>query len=217
MLSGIPVLDELLQTLAALPPGLIYLAVGAGATVENIFPPVPADTFVLFGAFLAAQGRSTAFGVFLATWIGNVSSALVVYGLGRRWGAGFFGTRVGHWLLRPRQLERLGALYEAHGSKIIFVSRFLPGFRAVVPVFAGVSRLGLFRTAAPLGLASGLWYGVLVYVGVVFGRNWGRLLAALQHVNAWLLAVAAVLAGVVLLLWWRTRRHAQIEGDEGEG
>ena len=36
-----------------LPPALIYIAIGVGAAVENIVPPVPADTFVLLGAFLA--------------------------------------------------------------------------------------------------------------------------------------------------------------------
>lgn len=209
--------DRVLDLLVGLPPGLLYVALGAGAAIENLFPPVPADTFVLFGAFLAAQGRATAVGVFLATWLCNVATALVVYALGRRWGTGFFRTRIGGWLLRPAQLERLATAYDRRGSKIIFFSRFLPGFRSVVPVFAGVSRLGVFRTGIPLAVASGIWYGVLVYVGAVFGRNWRTLLQALQNVNNVLLVVAAVLALGLGLLWWRTRHGSRTGTASGGG
>lgn len=210
-------LEEALVALANLPPALIYLAIGLGAAVENIFPPLPADTFVLFGAFLSAQGRATALGVFLVTWLSNCTSALVVYGLGRRWGPGFFRTGVGRWLLRPRQLERLAEAYARHGALIIFASRFLPGFRSLVPVFAGISRLGFFRTAIPLAAASGVWYGVLVYLGAVFGRNWRTLLHALEGVNTVLLILAGVLAAVLALVWWRSRHHPQPEPASGEG
>jgi hypothetical protein len=51
-------IDAVLEWLADLPPVLIYLVIGIGAAVENVFPPVPADTFVLLGAFLAASGRA---------------------------------------------------------------------------------------------------------------------------------------------------------------
>lgn len=199
-----------------LTPGLVYFAIGTGAGLENLFPPIPADTFVVFGAFLSAHGQVTAVGVFLATWISNTASTLVVYGLGHRFGAGVFGTTVGRWLLRPRQLRRLAALYDAHGFKIIFVSRFLPGFRAVVPAFAGISRLAFWRTAVPLGLASAIWYGVLVYLGVMLGRNWQTILGLLENVNAMLVAMASAVAVIGAVVWWKTRHHPHETAGEGE-
>ncbi len=210
---------RLLRVLIELPPEAVYLVVGLGAAIENVVPPVPADTFVVLGAFLSAQGRATILGVFLATWLCNVASALIVYGLGRRWGRGFFATAAGRWLLRPRQLARLSALYDAHGFKIIFVSRFLPGFRAVVPVFAGISRLVFWRTALPLTLASAIWYGLLVYLGAMFGRNLGVILETLENVNTVLLIVALAVAVLVGVLWWRSRYRAyeHAGGEHGEG
>ncbi|NIR61361.1 MAG: hypothetical protein GWO02_18625, partial [Gammaproteobacteria bacterium] len=75
--------------------------IGAGAAVENIIPPIPADTFVLFGAFLAAAGRADPLLVFLVTWLSNVTAAMGVYTLAYRYGRAFFRTAVGHWLLHP--------------------------------------------------------------------------------------------------------------------
>jgi membrane protein DedA with SNARE-associated domain len=51
------------------------------------------------------------------------------------------------------------------------VSRFLPAFRALVPVFAGVTRVPLRRVLLPLALASALWYGALVYLGAMAGAT----------------------------------------------
>jgi len=208
--------ERVLGSLAAISPGWVYLAVGLGAAIENIFPPVPADTFVLFGAFLSEQGSVTGLGVFLVTWTSNTMTALGSYAVARRWGGQVLATRPGRWVLRPRQLERLARLYDAHGSKIIFASRFLPAFRALVPFFAGISRLSFWRTALPVAAASAIWYGILVYAGVFFGRNWHFLAEALEGVNTLLLVVAGVLAVFIGVLWWRTRHHPAEGAEDGE-
>ncbi len=212
-----PQVERILETLGEVAPHWIYIVVGAGAAIENVFPPIPADTFVVLGAFLSAQGRATGLGVFGVTWATNTATALLIYALARRWGRIFLGTRAGRWLLRPRQLERLERLYSGHGAKIIFFSRFLPAFRVLVPVFAGISHLTFWRTAFPVAVASALWYGVLVYVGVVFGRNWRSIIEALGNVNTILIAIAGLLAVALTILWWRTRRHAHETGIGGGG
>ena len=190
-----------------LPPALIYVTIGAGAAIENIIPPIPADTFVLLGAFLAASGRADAVLVFLVTWVCNVATAVLVYRLAHRYGRGFFDTTAGHWLLRPNQLEKIGIFYERWGTPAIFVSRFLPAFRALVPVFAGVTRVPLSRVLPPLALASGLWYGILVYMGALAGRNWQAIVEFFGQFSSALLAVAAVLIVLVAAWWIRSRQE----------
>lgn len=175
--------------------------------MENIFPPVPADTFVLVGAFLAGTGDASPWLVFGSTWVGNVAAAVGVYLLAFRFGDGFFATTIGHWLLKPRQLQQIGRFYERWGTPSIFVSRFLPGFRALVPVFAGVTRTPLRRVFLPLALASGLWYGALVYLGAMVGRNRDVIFDFFERAST-LLLVPAVLLLVALAIWWWRTRHA---------
>jgi len=79
--------EGVLGWLSGLPPAALYAALAVVSAAENVFPPLPADTVVAFGAFLAARGQATLLGAFLATWLGNVSGALLVYMLGRRYGA----------------------------------------------------------------------------------------------------------------------------------
>ena len=174
--------------------------------MENIVPPIPADTFVLIGAFLAAGGRASPLLVFLVTWTANVGSALATYALARRYGRGFFDRPAGHWLLRPHQLEQIDGFYRRFGVLAIFGSRFLPAFRALVPVFAGITHLPLWKVAPPLAIASALWYGALVLLGATAGRNFDAVVRFFDRASTVLLIVAGVLIAAFLYWWWRSRR-----------
>ncbi len=199
--------EEVLHWLAELPAVVTYVVLGCGAALENVIPPVPADTFVLFGGFLAARGRADPWVAFLVTWLANVTSAVAVYAFARRHGDFLGRSRPARWFLAEHQLRRIGVFYERWGASAIFLSRFLPGLRAVVPVFAGISRLSAPRMVIPTFLASGLWYGGLVYVGATAGRNWEAIQRALANVNSGLLVLTLVIAAAMAAWWWRTRRE----------
>lgn len=198
-------LDGLLDWLAGAPALVVYLVLALAATLENLIPPIPADVIVLFGGLLAGRGGANPWLVFVAVWAANVGGALLVYAVGRHYGQAFFGGRWGRLLLRPQQLRQLDGLYRRHGAGIVFVSRFLPMFRAVVPVFAGVSGMGFWRTAIPIAAASALWYGGIVYVGAAAGRNWEEIVAMLSSIGRWFWVVAGIAAAGVAWWWWRSR------------
>lgn len=206
-------LEGLLELLGRIPVWAIYLVVGLGAAVENVFPPVPSDTFVLLGAFLAEQGMLAPMLVLAVAWVGNVSAALTMYGMARRYGRGIFKTAWGRWLLRPEQLQRVSDFYERYGLFSIFAVRFLPVLRVLDPVFAGISGLRFWKAALPLALASAVWYGVLLYLGMLASRNLPRLWGLLEQVNTGLLVGALIVAVAVATWWWRTRRSRQADPE----
>jgi membrane protein DedA with SNARE-associated domain len=173
-----------------------------------VVPPVPADTFVLLGAFLSATGSANAWLVFLCTLVANVGSAMGVYALAWHYGEGFFNTRTGRFLLHPRQLEKINGFYQKWGVPAILVSRFLPAFRAMVPVFAGVTRVPPGRVVLPLAGASALWYGALVYLGGFAGRNWREIVDLFARFSTLLIIIAGVLIAGFLYWWWRSRHQS---------
>ena len=188
-----------------MPEPVVYAGLGIGAALENVVPPVPADTFVLLGGFLAALGDVSATGVFVSTWLCNVASALVMYRIGYAHGRSFFQVGYGRHLLNDRQMRRMGGFYDRWGTTAIFFTRFLPGLRSVVPIFAGVTRQRFVPVAAPIAAASALWYGGLVWAGTVAGQNLDFVRGAVADVNALLLVVAGAIA-LALAIWWvRTR------------
>ena len=83
-------MDNILNYLDNLPDFLIYLFLGLGAFLENIFPPAPGDMIVVLGAFLVGTGRLNFIIVFISTTTGSLLGFLVLFWLGSYLGRRFF-------------------------------------------------------------------------------------------------------------------------------
>lgn len=187
-------------------PGAIYAVVGLLAAIENVFPPIPADTAVAIGAFVSGTGRVSTIGIFLLTWGANVAGATGMYLLARRVGKPFLVTRLGRRLVSPARLTRLERLYRAHGSWAIFFSRFIPGARALVPPFAGVAGLSAPRALIPMAAASLIWYGALTFLVARFVTEIHQVARLMDRLSLWTLAAVGVFGlGLVAYLVFRRR------------
>ncbi|MGH7672684.1 MAG: DedA family protein [Gemmatimonadales bacterium] len=197
-------MTDLVALLESLPPGPLYGLITALAAVENVFPPVPADTAVALGAFLAGRGVMDPWLVFALTWTANVGSGSVVYALARRHGRTLFRGILGERLLSDATIARIEEQYRRHGPFAIFVSRLLPVWRGVVMPFAGLARVPAPRALIPLAFASALYYGALTFLITTLGTNLEGVLRVLGRVNAVLGVMAAVL--LVVAAAWIMRR-----------
>ncbi len=196
-------MDALLVWLATLPAWTLYVALAAAAAAENVFPPLPADTVVAVGSFLAARGTGSLAGAAISVWAGNLLGALGMYLFGRRYGSAALMSRLGG----AEAEAKIATLYARHGIWALFLSRFLPGVRAVVPPLAGALRIPLRKVLPVMALASGIWYGAIAWLGFRFGEN----LPELQRMISSATRTSAVVAVVVLTIavaaiWWRKRR-----------
>lgn len=205
-------MEGILHFLSDLPSPLVYAVLGTGAALENIVPVIPADTFIVTGGFVAGLGAVHPAPAFLFVWGFNVAGALAVYAVGRRHGPRFFSEGPGRHLLAAEQMDRLEAFYARWGVAAIFAGRFLPGFRALVPVFAGVAGLGTSRVLPPLVVASAIWYGMLVRIGYLAGDNLEAVMDAIDRANRGLLVTSLMLAALIAGLWWRARRRRASRG-----
>jgi len=202
------VLDRLLDALAGLPTVPTYLVLMALSAVENVFPPVPADTAVALGAFLARRGEISVVPLAVLCWLSNTATAAWTYFLARRHGASFFKSGWGRRLLPPPALTALEEAYARYGVAGIFLSRFLPGIRAAVTPFAGIAGMPPRRAIVPAALASAIWYAFLAGAGYAVAENWEAVKTLVGSANRALgIAAAAGAALFAVWLWRRLRAH----------
>jgi membrane protein DedA with SNARE-associated domain len=197
--------QSLIDWLVSLPLTALYLALCAVAAAENFFPPLPADTVVALGSFLAAKGEGSVIVAFLVTWFGNVAGAMVMYVLGRKYGA----ERLERRLIGdkgPKAQATLQTLYGRYGILALFVSRFIPGVRAIVPPFAGALRVPAFGATLAIAGASAVWYGIVSYLGFTLGGNWSRLMSIVADYGKVFAIGAAALVALGASIWWIRQR-----------
>jgi membrane protein DedA with SNARE-associated domain len=206
---------ELLDWLGGLPAPLLYLVIAAAAFAENIFPPLPADTAIALGAFVAARGEGSAVGAWAATMLGNLGGAFMMFMLGRRLGSGWLERKLPA-LGGPDGAARVESAYRTHGIWALAVSRFIPAVRAIVPPLAGALRVGVVRAMIAMSVASAIWYGLITWFAFTLGANAETLLARIGSSQR---TAAIIAVGIVLVaagVWWARRRTSR-EGNAHDG
>jgi membrane protein DedA with SNARE-associated domain len=200
-------LQSLLDWLITLSPATLYAVLLVTAGIENLVPPFPSDVVVAFGSFVVAQGKQgTMLGVCLSVWVGNVGGAMLVYAMGRRYGAERLERRLAGKKAASREAT-FRKWFERYGMPAVFVSRFVPGVRAIVPAFAGAARLSVLWVGLMIGTASAIWYGMITVVAFRVGSDWEKLRATVARFSTTAAVIGAVILVVGIAVWLLARRR----------
>jgi membrane protein DedA with SNARE-associated domain len=201
--------EAIINWLSALPIGTLYIAIGVISAIENIFPPFPADVVVAFGSFLAARGKASPYSTFLVAWLGNLAGASLMYYVGRRYGSSAFMSRLERWAGKGAE-QRLMTLYGRYGLPALFISRFLPAVRAVVPPFAGAMKLPVLPVALAVGAASAVWFAFITFLAYRAGSNWSVLYGTIVRSGKIVALSATALVAVIVIVLLIRRRKRQL-------
>ena len=196
----------LISWLTGLPLALLYPVLAVVAAIENVFPPIPADSVVALGSWLAARGDGSALAAFVFTWAGNVAGAAAMYFVGRSHGAGWMHEKFPR-LGNGGGEKRLEAMYGKYGVAALVVSRLIPGVRAIVPPFAGALHIPPVQAIGSMAIASAVWYGVISYVAFHADAEWTELMRLVKESGTWVAVGAGALLAIGIIAWLVQRRH----------
>lgn len=205
-------IQSIIETLSGMPLPLLYLSIAVISAIENVFPPFPADAVVAFGSFLAARGTGDPYSSFLSAWLGNLAGAGLTYYIGRRYGSGPFLLRLERWVGQNAE-ARFMELYGRFGLPALFITRFLPAVRSLVPPLAGAMRLPPIPVAIAVAGASGIWFAFLTWVAFRAGEDWDALYAYIVRSTKMVGGGAVVVLAILVLgiYLWRRRRKQKLE------
>ncbi|QYJ16458.1 hypothetical protein Rxycam_02291 [Rubrobacter xylanophilus DSM 9941] len=186
-----------------------YLVVFFGVMAESAGIPLPGETILLAAGALAQRGVLDPADVLLFGFLGAVAGDQLGYWIGRRGGRRFvlrWGRRV---RLTPERLAAAERFFDRHGGKAVFLARFVAGLRVFGALVAGIGRMrwGTFLVYNALGGA--VWASAAVLAGYLLGGS-------LALTERWagragiLLALAAVTAALLYLLYRWLRRHREL-------
>ena len=139
------------------------------AWLEYVFPPVPGDSTMLFGFFLAGTGALSFAAIFLAALSGSVLGALTAFRFGARLGRTYFFLKSA-WA--REELDRVERWFGRFGPRLLAANRFIPGVRGFFLYAAGMGRMEARGVAIYSSLSNVLWVTVLAWGGTGLGSTW---------------------------------------------
>jgi membrane protein DedA with SNARE-associated domain len=156
-----------------------YVGIFLLMALENVIPPVPSEVIMGLGGMAVARGDMALVPLILWGTAGTTIGNYFWYAIGRHFGyRGLrpFVDRWGRWLtVEWEDVERLHRFFLKHGGKTVFVFRFLPTFRTMISLPAGMAKMPIWRFFLATFLGSAIWNAVLAGAGLYLGSNYERL------------------------------------------
>lgn len=198
-------MTELVQSLVDQPPWLIYTIAALvvfGECALFVGMVLPGETVAVLAGATAALGRTDLTSVLLIVLVAALLGDTTGFVIGRQVGPRLH-RRVTH-AGRVRRLEQAEAALRARGGLAVFVGRWTPFVRSVMPSLAGISGMPYGKFLGWDLLGAGSWAIGSVLAGFAAGKSY-------EQVVSWLGTFGAVLFGVVVLGvvgWWLWRRRS---------
>jgi membrane protein DedA with SNARE-associated domain len=151
---------------------------------------------VIMAGFLAFHGYLNIFGVILTALSGSFLGDQLYFYLGRMKGPLFFR------LFTPmaRKFRKALRLIEKHGAFATFISRYTYGFRIILPIIIGMTKMESLRFFR-LNLASALsWSIVFSMAGYLFGKSASLFIEDVEEYEPYILIALAALIACMWLL-----------------
>lgn len=186
-----------------------YIGILLLITLENLFPPIPSEVILTFGGFMTTHTSLSVFGVVVASTIGSVAGAIVLYGIGllldikriekiiEKWG---------HILrLSKKDVYKANEWFTKYGMWTVFFCRFIPLIRSLISLPAGMAHMNFGKFLVLTTLGTLIWNVVLINLGAAVGGSWETIVGYMDIYSTLAYIVLAILLLVFVVLFIRKR------------
>jgi membrane protein DedA with SNARE-associated domain len=198
--------ENILNQISSFSPIWIYITMFLFAFIENVFPPSPSDLVIVIGGTLIGTGDlNFIFSLVFAT-MGSITGFMLMFYIGSTLDKKLI--HAGRFRYIPvNSIDKVEIWFRKYGYFVIVANRFMPGTRAVISFFAGISNLDPKRTFILCFVSALLWNTIMLYLGFVFGDNIAKVDDYLTtYTNIVIVATAVVILFFIVRLFFRKKK-----------
>lgn len=187
-----------------------YLAVALLIAIENVFPPIPSEVILSFSGFMTSKTSMTTFRLIIASTIGAVVGALILYWIGTLLNADRLEKLFNHNMFKrlgfkKDDVKKSIAWFDKHEVKAIFFGRCIPVVRSLISIPAGIAKVNMrtFLTLTTLG--SLIWNSILIFLGSYMGAQWEQIVLIFEEYS--LVVITFFIIGIFYFsyYWYKNR------------
>lgn len=187
-----------------------YIGIGLLIMLENLFPPIPSEVILTFGGFMTIDSNMTILGVIIASTLGSLFGAIILYYIGKILNKErlikIVKSKYGKLLrIKPKDIESADKWFDKKGNKTVFFCRFVPVIRSLISIPAGMSEMPLLKFIIYTTIGSAIWNTVLVYVGAFASDKRDIIINIIDKLSYVILIVIILVFIVFAYKFYKTR------------
>lgn len=187
-----------------------YIGILLLIALENIFPPIPSEVILTFGGFMTTTTNLTITGVVIASTIGAVLGAVVLYGIGLLLDVENLEKIIDRWghilRLTKDDLHKADAWFDKYGPWTVFFCRFVPLIRSLISIPAGMSNMNFFLFLLLTTVGTFIWNIVLISLGASVGDSWDSIVVYMDIYSNIVYVILALLFVLFIFIYIKTRK-----------
>ncbi len=151
---------------------------------------LPGSTVILLLGAMSAYGYFDLGDLLWFAILGAILGDNINFYLGKKYGSVW--TQKGVWFLKQEYFEKARSFFDAHGAKSVFLGRFVPSIKEIMPFIAGTVRMRQ-RTFLLWNILGAIGWGFQwILAGYVFAQS-------LSLARMWLSRMGVFVAAIFLL------------------
>ena len=173
-----------------------YWAVFVGIALENMGIPLPGETIVVVGGFLAGSGELNYWLVLGSAIAGAVLGDNFGYWLGR-FGGWELVVKIGTvFRLQEQQLEQVKDRYSQNAVQAVFFGRFITLLRIFAGPLAGITRMPYKQFLLCNFGGAAVWATTIVSATFFLGK-----LVSLEQIVSWIAQIGIISLMVIMVIF----------------
>ncbi len=200
--------EDILARIGTFSPFWIYITLFFFAFIENVFPPSPSDVVTVVGGSLIGTGSINFLFALAFSTLGSILGFILMFYIGSTIDKKLI--HAGRFKYIPvNSIDKVETWFRKYGYFVIVANRFMPGTRAVISFFAGISNLDPRKTITLCLVSALLWNSIMLYLGFVFGDNISKVDEYLTtYTNIVIAVTSIVILFFVLRFFFRKRKSS---------
>ena len=190
-----------------------YFGVFFLIAIENIFPPIPSEVILLFGGFMTTYSKINILGVIIASTLGSLIGALILYYIGKILNKErlkkIVKGKIGKILrLKAKDIDKADEWFDTKGNKTVFFCRFIPILRSLISIPAGMSEMEMPKFLLYTTVGSAIWNSVLTIAGSIVGDKWETIVDIFDKYSHITLIVLIILFIGAIIYYFKKRKNS---------
>jgi membrane protein DedA with SNARE-associated domain len=177
--------------------------------------PIPEDLTLIAGGLMAYYGITELWLTIAVCLVGVLVGDSGIFFLGSKFGLKLTKKWFFHRLLPDDRLEAVKKRLHQQGNRLIFIARFMPGFRAPIYFTSGTLHLPFRVFLFYDGLASLVSVPAIIGAVYIFGDQLDKVVRVIQHIEHGILFVLGAVVVAIGAKWYFTHRKLKKPGPGG--